>query len=73
MQEYSLPADRIILFLSILKRSLNNKSGSLSKLEEMYLKEANYALKKINKREMFSSSNELVKLVSQHTISKQDS
>ena len=66
-QEYSLPVDRIIRFLKLLKRNLINKKvvGNVSQVENFYLQEAQYALQKINKREMFTATNELIKLVRQ--------
>jgi len=64
-QHFSIPADRIAKFLKILKTDLTTKKqkGVLNQVEQLYLQEAQYALSKINKRDMFTSTEEVVKLV----------
>lgn len=65
IQHFSIPADRINKFLKMLKKDLEfrKKVGLLNQVDNLYLQETQYALQKINKREMFSSSGEVVRLV----------
>jgi hypothetical protein len=64
-REYSLPADRIIRFLKLLKLNLNLKKvqDDFTQIDSLYMQETQYALAKMNKRDMFTATNELLNMI----------
>lgn len=42
---------------------MKKKRGVLNQVEDFYLQESHYALSKINKRELFTSTEEVVRLM----------
>lgn len=51
--------------MKTLKKDLSIKKacGSLTQVEEYYLQEVHYAMRKLNKREMFTTTNEVVQMM----------
>uniref|UniRef100_A0A7S3FVS4 Phosphodiesterase n=1 Tax=Strombidium rassoulzadegani TaxID=1082188 RepID=A0A7S3FVS4_9SPIT len=70
LKHHSIPADRIIKFMKMLRKDLlsRKEQGNMTEVDQFYLQETQYALQKINKREMFTSTNEVVKLMHMHRM-----